>query len=146
MRDSKTVWRLRGKVAVIRNLGCNYTIARRKKQAGGMSLQSPVANEFSAFLTEESHVCKIKSQCLFDEGICMLCRPSLTHGALGKESGAAGPGVRGVAAERAAAPPTSGQGHTGLPSGRTPWRSVPGWAEGCCVPCTARTAFTVSLW
>lgn len=34
-RDSKMVQRLRGKVSIIRNLGYNYKIARRKKHAGG---------------------------------------------------------------------------------------------------------------
>lgn len=36
--DSHTVWQGRGKVSVIRNLGCNYEIAKRKTHAGEMSL------------------------------------------------------------------------------------------------------------
>ena len=74
-RGSSIVERLRGKVSVIRNLGCNYMIARRKTRAGGISLLSKITNEFSLFLMEKSHICKIKSQCLFDERICRLCCP-----------------------------------------------------------------------
>lgn len=72
---SSIVERLRGKVSVIRNLGCNYMIARRQTHAGGISLLSKITNEFSLFLMEKSHICKIKSQCLFDERICRLRCP-----------------------------------------------------------------------
>lgn len=50
-------------------------IARRKTHAGGISLLSKITNEFSLFLMEKRHICKIKSQCLFDERICRLRCP-----------------------------------------------------------------------
>lgn len=101
-RESKTVQRLRGEVSVIRNLGYNYKIARRKKHGGGISLWSTITNEFSLFLMEKSHICKIKSQCLCDERICWLCHPFFKDRVLGKTSEEAKPLVKGVGAEQAA--------------------------------------------
>lgn len=86
MRGSKTAWQLRGKVSVIRNLGYNYMIARREELAGGVSLPRTVTNEFSLFLMGRSHICKIKSQCLFDERICRLRCPFFKYRVLGKRS------------------------------------------------------------
>lgn len=66
-----------------------------------MSLQSPIANEFSLFLMEKSPICKIKSQCLFDEKICtppsfspVLC--------IWKGEREAGPVDKGTGTEQAA--------------------------------------------
>lgn len=56
MRESKIAWQLEGKVSVIRDLGYNYTIARRKKHAGGISLQSMIPNEFSLPYSKEPHL------------------------------------------------------------------------------------------
>lgn len=109
MRGCKIVRRLRGKVSVIRNLGCNYMIARRKRHAGGISLQSPIPNECALFLMEKSHICKIKSQCLFDERICRLCHPFFRYHVLGKKSEEANPLVTGVtAADSLLSPPFQG--------------------------------------
>lgn len=55
-KDSESV-AVQGKVSVIRDLGYNYMIARRKKHAGGISLQGMVSNEFSLFLMgREAHL------------------------------------------------------------------------------------------
>lgn len=51
---------------------------------------------------EKSHICKIKSQCLFDERICWLCRPFFKYCVLGKMSEEAKPLVKGVGAEQTA--------------------------------------------
>lgn len=100
--ESQTVQRLRREVSVIRNLGYNYKLARRKKHGGGLSLWSTTPNEFSLFLMEKSHICKIKSQCLFDERICWLCHPLFQYHVLGKVSEKVQPLVKGVRAEQAA--------------------------------------------
>lgn len=77
-------------------------IARRKKHAGGISLWSMITNEFSLFLMGKSHICKIKSQCLFDERICRLCCPFFKYCVLGKKSEEVKPLVKGIWAEQAA--------------------------------------------
>lgn len=100
--ESQTVQRLRREVSVIRNLGYNYKLARRKKHGGGLSLWSTTPNEFSLFLMEKSHICKIKSQCLFDERICWLCHPFFQYHVLGKVSENVQPLVKGIRAEQAA--------------------------------------------
>lgn len=51
---------------------------------------------------EKSHICKIKSQCLFDERICRLCRPLFKYSVLAKKSEAANPLVKGIGAEQKA--------------------------------------------
>lgn len=51
-KESESV-AVQGKVSVIRDLGYNYMIARRKKQAGGISLRGAVSNEFSLLLMGE---------------------------------------------------------------------------------------------